>query len=62
MNVSYEISELELSAELLPAREALGGWGPNVQAVFAENTAVALSFGHGDADANAEQDIHLKQD
>lgn len=61
MNVSYEISELELSAELLPAREALGGWGSNVQAVYAENTALALGFGHGDTEATAEQDLDVSQ-
>ena len=62
VNVSYEISEQELSAELLPAREALGGWGSNVQAVYAENTALALRLGHGDADATAEQDIELSNE
>lgn len=59
MNVSYEISELELSAELLPAREALGGF--NWSNVVADNTAVALNFGDGDAEAHADQDIDVDQ-
>ncbi|GAB3286920.1 hypothetical protein [Parasphingorhabdus pacifica] len=61
MDFTYEISEQELSAELLPAREALGGWGGNVQAVYAENTALALAF-DGDAEATAEQDLEVTQE
>ena len=54
----FEISELELSAELLPKREALGTF--NFADLYASNTAVAIS-GEGDADASADQDIDLSQ-
>lgn len=58
----FEISELELSAELLPQREALGGFNVNdyLAVVAAENNATAVGIG-GDAEANADQDIDLGQ-
>ena len=58
MNV-FEISELEVSAELLPKREALGSF--NFADLYATNTAVAIS-GDGDAVAVASQDIDLGQE
>ena len=57
----FEISELELSAALLPAREALGGLNLNVADITAENTAVAINGGFGDAVATAEQDLDVGQ-
>jgi hypothetical protein len=61
VNVSYEISAQELSAELLPAREALGGH--NWSDVWADNTATALNFGDfgGSANALAVQNIEVTQ-
>ncbi|WP_243790568.1 hypothetical protein [Saccharopolyspora gloriosae] len=62
MNV-FEISELEVSAELLPKREALGGFNVNdyLAVVAAENSATSVGIG-GDSGATAEQDIDLSQD
>ncbi|MFR9730567.1 hypothetical protein ACL03H_15185 [Saccharopolyspora sp. MS10] len=56
---AFEISELELSAELLPQREALGAF-INWADVYATNTAVAIN-GVGGAVAVANQDIDLGQ-
>ncbi|GAB2654121.1 hypothetical protein GCM10027271_10650 [Saccharopolyspora gloriosae] len=58
----FEISELEVSAELLPKREALGGFNFNeyFAVVAAENNATAVGIG-GDAGATAHQDIDLDQ-
>lgn len=51
-----EMDELEYqSAELLPAREALGGF--NVQTPVQVGVAIAIDFGEGDADASLEQGI-----
>ncbi len=59
MNVSYEISTQELSAELLPAREALGAL--NYSDIVANNTAAAVNFGGGETSATADQDIGVEQ-
>lgn len=51
----YDLAELHSEqAELLPAREALGGI--NINNVVATNVAVAINVGdHGEAVANAYQ-------
>ncbi|MCX2731318.1 hypothetical protein OOZ19_13815 [Saccharopolyspora sp. NFXS83] len=61
--MKFEISELQVSAELLPKREALGGLNFNeyFAVVAAQNTATAVALG-GDAEANADQHIDLSQD
>lgn len=43
------------AAELLPAREALGG--VNVQTPVQVGVALALNFGEGDAEAEVDQNL-----
>lgn len=60
--MNFVISELEVSAELLPKREALGGFNVNeyFAVVAAQNTATAVALG-GDAGATANQHVDLSQ-
>jgi hypothetical protein len=62
---SFTIAELEVEeAELLPARQALGGHGGfNVANIWASNTAVALNAGsfNSIAAASANQFISVFQ-
>lgn len=61
----FTIAELEVEeAELLPARQALGGHGGyNFASVYATNTAVALNAAsfHSFAGASANQYIQIFQ-
>jgi hypothetical protein len=61
----FTIAELEVEeAELLPARQALGGhFGFNVANIYASNTAVALNAAsfHSLAAASANQYISVFQ-
>jgi hypothetical protein len=61
----FTIAELEIEeAELLPARQALGGhFGFNVANIWASNTAVALNAGsfNSIAAASANQYISVFQ-
>ena len=65
VTTGLSITELELEqAELLPAREALGGYGGyNVANVWASNTALALNAGsyYAVAAASANQYIAVIQ-
>ncbi|WP_243790570.1 hypothetical protein [Saccharopolyspora gloriosae] len=60
--MNFEISEQEVSAELLPQREALGGLNFNdyFAVVSAHNTATSVAIG-GDAGATATQNVDLGQ-
>ena len=60
----FTIAELEIEeAELLPARQALGGHGFNVANIWASNTALALNAGsfNSIAAASANQYISVFQ-
>ena len=61
----FTIADLEVEeAELLPARQALGGYGGvNVASIWASNTAVALNAAsfHSFAAASANQYISVFQ-
>ena len=65
VTTGLSIAELEDErAELLPAREALGGHGGyNVASIWASNTALALNAGsfHSFAGASANQYISVFQ-
>ncbi|GAB3286915.1 hypothetical protein [Parasphingorhabdus pacifica] len=55
-----ELDELAgQSAELLPAREALGG--VNVQTPVQVGVAIAIDLGEGDADAELDQSLDASQ-
>ena len=65
VTTGLSIADLEgEQAELLPAREALGGYGGyNVANIWASNTALALNAGsfHSFAGATANQHIVVFQ-